>query len=151
MTAAVGGLMLALAVRSLSSDPVGPAIRERDSLVREITAALEASCGPGPVQSLGTAGGGIHALLRLERRQPTRFLYDFPFYAEPDRVVVQSLRDELMQGLSASPPRCVLLLENSWPGWGYERVESFPRLEKLLADRYLLVEQGSAFRIYALP
>ena len=44
------------------------------------------SCRPAPtVQVLDTTSGGIHALLRLGLRQPTRFIYDFHFFHDVGR------------------------------------------------------------------
>src|SRR5262249_34417151 len=61
----------------------------------------------GTVQVLDTTEGGIHALLRVGARQPSRFLYDFPFYHDVGHAYVRRLRAELMDALRAQPPAAV--------------------------------------------
>src|SRR5262249_34025723 len=80
----------------------------------------------GTVQVLDTAEGGIHALLRLGVRQPSRFLYDFPFYNDVGHPYAQRLRAELMDALRTKPPVAVAVFERGWPAGGYERLAEFP-------------------------
>ena len=117
--------------------------------VRALTDELAARLRPGDtVQVLDTADGGIHALLRLGVREPTRFMYDFHFFHDPEQPVIRALRDELVRGLDAHPPRLIVLFEPAWPSGGYERVDTFPALAARLA-RYDLVRPGPGYRIYA--
>jgi hypothetical protein len=102
----------------------------------------------GSVQVLDTAEGGIHALLRLRAREPSRFLYDFPFYHDVGHAYVRRLRAELMDALRADPPAAVVVLERGWPTGGYERVTRFPELERWLLSDYRLSEEGDGFRLY---
>jgi len=100
------------------------------------------------VQVLDTTGGGIHALLRLGVREPTRFLYDFHFFHDTEQPAIRALRAELIRDLDARPPRLIVLFEQGWPAGGWERVERFPELAERLA-RYDLVRPGPGYRIYA--
>ncbi len=102
----------------------------------------------GTVQVLDTTEGGIHALLRLRVRQPSRFLYDFHFYHDVDHPYVRRLRAELMGALRARPPVAVLLFERGWPVGGYERLAGFPELQRWLSDGYRLAEEGDGYRLY---
>ena len=102
----------------------------------------------GTVQVLDTAEGGIHALLRLRARQPSRFLYDFPFYHDVGHPYVRRLRAELMDALRAHPPAAVVVLERGWPEGGYERLAEFPELERWLQDDYRVAEEGDGYRLY---
>ncbi len=147
--AAVLGLVAAMlaAKGAEASDAAWIAAKTRrvDGLVRE----LEARLGPGDlVQVLDTTEGGIHALLRLHRRQPSRFLYDFHFFHDTERPVIRALRAELVRDLDARPPRVVVLFERGWPGGGYERIERFPALRDRLAAYRLAVERDG-YRLYA--
>src|SRR2546430_1479112 len=55
--------------------------RDRAERARRLADELAARLAPGDtVQVLDTTGGGIHALLRLHVKQPTRFIYDFHFF-----------------------------------------------------------------------
>jgi len=115
-------------------------------LVRE----LETRLHPGDtVQVLDTTGGGAHALLRLRRRQPTRFVYDFHFFHDVDTPIVRALRAELIDGLDARPPRFIVVLEQGWPAGGYERIDAFPELAERLATRYEVVAERAGFRLHA--
>ena len=113
-----------------------------ESALRPIVAA------GGTVQVLDTSEGGIHALLRVQARQPSRFIYDFHFHHDVDHPYVRRLRDELMGALRARPPRAVVLFEQGWPTGGYERLADFPALERWLRDGYRLTEEGDGYRLY---
>jgi hypothetical protein len=100
------------------------------------------------VQVLDTTEGGLHALLRLGVRQPTRFLYDFHFFHDVGHPTIEALRAELIRDLDARPPGAIVVFELAWPGGGYARLATFPELAARLA-RYDLVEPGPGYRIYA--
>lgn len=118
--------------------------------VERIVAALERRRGPGDlIQVLDTTEGGLHALLRLRARQPTRFLYDFHFFHDVDHPVIRALRAELIAGLDARPPRFVVLFLRAWPTGGPERLERFPALRDRLAAGYAELERGEGYVIYA--
>jgi len=130
---------------------VGGAGWERAKAARaaRLAAELAARLRPGDtVQVLDTTGGGIHALLRLGVRQPTRFLYDFHFFHDPGHPTIQALRAELLRDLDARPPALIVVFEEGWPAGGYERLDAFPELAARLA-RYDLVQAGPGYRIHA--
>jgi hypothetical protein len=101
------------------------------------------------VQVLDTTEGGIHALLRLHRRTPTRFLYDFHFFHDTDAPEIVKLRAELVDTLVARRPPVIVLCEFGWPAGSYERIEAFPALFDLLRTAYRLDGKGPGYRIYA--
>lgn len=101
------------------------------------------------VQVLDTTEGGVRALLALRARQPSRFVYDFPFYHDVETPIVQGLRAELLGDLDARAPRFIVLFERGWPAGGYERIARFPGLERRLATRYRPIVDGDGYRIYA--
>ncbi|MGH7313628.1 MAG: hypothetical protein ACREJV_10670, partial [Candidatus Rokuibacteriota bacterium] len=118
--------------------------------VSAVVDALRRHLGPGDVvQVLDTTDGGIHALLRLRVAQPTRFLYDFHFFHDIGAPVIRELRMELVRGLERRPPRCVVFFVGGWPAGGWERLSSFPELERLLAARYREAVRGDGYIIYA--
>lgn len=118
--------------------------------VGRIVADLDGRLGPrDTVQVLDTGEGGIHALLRLGVREPTRFIYDFHFFHDADRPAVRRLRAEFMAELGAEPPEFIVLLKQGWPAGGYERIERFRRLAAFIAARYRLDREGAGYRIYA--
>jgi hypothetical protein len=123
---------------------------DRERTVRMVQADLRARLAPGDtVQVLDTTEGGIHALLRLGVREPTRFLYDFQFFHDEDAPVVRALRAEFIRDLDRRPPRVVVLFEHGWPAGGYERVERFPALAERLRERYELAVVRPGYRLYA--
>jgi hypothetical protein len=102
----------------------------------------------GTVQVLDTTEGGIHALLRLRAREPSRFLYDFHFYHHVSHPYVRRLRAELMGALRARPPSAVVVFETGWPDGGYGRLAGFPELQRWLLDGYRVAEEGDGYRLY---
>jgi hypothetical protein len=101
------------------------------------------------VQVMDVTAGGIHALARLGVREPTRFLYDFPFFHDVADPRVQALRAEFMAGLVRGRPAAVVVMRETWPRPGYERLEAFPEARDLLARDYTLAVEGDGYRIYA--
>jgi hypothetical protein len=125
-------------------------IARKHTRVQLVAALLRPAVATGgTVQVLDTTGGGIHALYLLRARQPTRFIYDFPFYHDVDHPTVRRLRSELLDGLRARPPGAVVLFEEGWPDGGYERLARFPALARWVETGYELTETGPGFRIYA--
>ena len=123
--------------------------RDKAEQARRLAGELAGLLTPGDtVQVLDTTGGGIHALLRLGVTEPTRFVYDFHFFHDPDHPTIRALRQELVRGLEARPPKVIVLFERGWPAGGYERVDTFVALRERLA-RYDLVRPGPGYRIYA--
>jgi hypothetical protein len=130
---------------------VGPAGWERDKAdgARRLAAELAPMLAPGEtVQVFDTTAGGIHALLRAGARQPTRFLYDFPFFHDTGHPTIRALRAELIRDLDTHPPALIVLFERGWPAAGYERFDTFPELAARLVE-YDLVQAGPGYRIHA--
>jgi hypothetical protein len=125
-------------------------VADKEHVVRELVADLGPRLGPGDtVQVLDTTEGGIHALLRLKRALPTRFLYDFHFQHHVADPTIQRLRAELVHALRAHPPRAVVAFARGWPDGSYERHRRFPELADLLATSYHVVETRAAYVILA--
>jgi hypothetical protein len=124
-------------------------IERKTARVDRLSAALRPLVAAGgTVQVLDTTAGGIHALLRLQARQPTRFLYDFHFHHDVGHPYVRRLRAEMMGALRARPPAAVVVFAEGWPTGGYERLAGFPELRDWLLADYLLAEEGDGYRLY---
>jgi hypothetical protein len=118
--------------------------------VRYVVNDLAPLTRPGDlVQVLDTAEGGVHALLLLGLRQPTRFLCDFPLFAAPEAPITARYREEFLRGFDAQPPRAVVLFARAWPHGGPERVASFPALAERLARDYAVAIRRAGYTIYA--
>ncbi|HEY7434276.1 MAG TPA: hypothetical protein VIE41_03965, partial [Methylomirabilota bacterium] len=125
-------------------------IAQKARRVSALTRDLAPLVRPGEtVQVLDTTAGGVHALLRLGLRQPTPFIYDFHFFHHPDDARIRALRAELVAGLAARPPAAVVVLEESWPGLGYDRLAAFPELAQALERSFPLAVTGPGYRIHA--
>jgi hypothetical protein len=137
-----------LAVKGVEAgDPAWIAAKERR--VQTLVADLDGRLAPGDfVQVLDTTEGGIHALLRLRAVQPTRFIYDFPFYHDIQTRTVQRLRAEFLAGFDAHPPKFVVLFERGWPVGGYERIDAFPGLRERLSA-YRVDRRRDGYIVYA--
>jgi hypothetical protein len=150
-----GALVLALAVtagalwtkgwRNLRPDWIEAKRTRVDRLSSALRPVVEAG---GTVQVLDTTEGGVHALLRLRARQPSRFIYDFHFHHDVDHPYVRRLRGELMDALHARRPEAVVVFERGWPAGGYERLAGFPDLERWLREGYRVTEEGDGYRRY---
>ncbi|HEU4439262.1 MAG TPA: hypothetical protein VFT36_08425 [Methylomirabilota bacterium] len=144
-------LVVVLAAKALeASAPDG--IVEKADRVAAIARDLRPLARPGAtVQVMDTTAGGIHALLRLQVRQPTRFIYDFPFFHDMGDPRIGALRAEFLEGLESGRPAAIVVLEESWPDaeFGYERLETFPRLLEYLARAYAPPLERPGYRIYA--
>jgi len=125
-------------------------IADKERRVAAIVAALRGRLAPGDlVQVLDTTGGGVHALLRLGVAQPTRFVYDFHFFHDTSAPVIQALRAELVRGLDARPPRCIVVLDEGWPAGGQERIAAFPELADRLGRGFRPAARGDGWVIHA--
>jgi hypothetical protein len=124
-------------------------IAAKERRVQTLVADLDGRLAPGDfVQVLDTTEGGIHALLRLRAVQPTRFIYDFPFYHDIQTRTVQRLRAEFLAGFDAHPPKFVVLFERGWPVGGYERIDAFPGLRERLSA-YRVDHRRDGYIVYA--
>ncbi len=146
LSIALAGVLLA--GKALAVSPAGWE-RDKADQARRLAAELAPMLAPGEtVQIFDTTAGGIHALLRLGARQPTRFLYDFHFFHDTSHPTIRALRAELIRDLDVRPPALIVVFEHGWPSGGYERFESFPALAERLV-RYDLVQAGPGYRIHA--
>jgi len=127
-----------------------PWIADKARRVAAIARDLEPFAPPGAtVQVMDVTEGGIHALLRLHRREPTRFLYDFHFFHDVADPRIQALRAELVAGLAAGRPAAIVVLRDAWNRQGYDRLGELPGLTPLLDHAYTLAVEGDGYRIYA--
>jgi Dolichyl-phosphate-mannose-protein mannosyltransferase len=125
-------------------------IWDKERGVRVLAHDLDERRRPGDlVQVLDTTDGGLHALLRLGIVEPTRFLYDFYFFHDTDRPIIQALRAELIAGLDLSPPRFIVVFRRGWPSGREERIKEFPELARLLAERYVIAVGRADYVVYA--
>ncbi|MBI2217051.1 MAG: hypothetical protein HYU51_07110 [Candidatus Rokubacteria bacterium] len=123
---------------------------DKERVVRLLTEDLRPHLGAGDtVQVLDTTEGGIHALLRLRRAPPTRFIYDFHFHHHVDTPTIQRLRAEFVRDLAAHPPGAVVVFARGWPAGGYDRIDRFPELAALLSASYDMVQERPAYTILA--
>lgn len=126
-----------------------PWIADKERRVAALVRQLRPLAGDGPVQVMDVTGGGVHALLRLHLRQPTRFLYDFHFFHDETDPRIQALRDEFVRFLERGRPTAIVIFEDTWRRPGYDRLEEFPAVTRLLARDYTLAVNGDGYRIYA--
>jgi 4-amino-4-deoxy-L-arabinose transferase-like glycosyltransferase len=101
------------------------------------------------VQVMDVTEGGLHALLRLGVRQPTRFLYDFHFFHDQADPRIKALQREFVAGLEAGQPAAIVVMRDTWNRPGYDRVREIPGLTPLLERAYRLALEGDGYRIYA--
>jgi hypothetical protein len=137
-------LMLEVAVQSSSEASKFGTAHSPSLFARTLMADLDIHVPHGlPVQVLDTTHGGIEALLRSDRHQPTRFIYDFQFYLGGESPYRKALRSEFLSALSAAGPHALVVTNQQWPDApGFSRIDDateWPELHRLLATRYVLV------------
>lgn len=118
-------------------------------VVDAIVARLEPLLQPGDtVQPLDWTGGAVNAMLRLDARPATRYLYDFCFYHHPMSPVIQALRADFVRRLDAAAPRFVVrILDTARPS-GPGTTDRFPELEAVLSSRYRPIETRAEYELY---
>jgi hypothetical protein len=126
-----------------------PWIADKERRVASLVRDLKPLAGRGPVQVMDVTGGGVHALLRLHLRQPTRFLYDFHFFHDEADARIQALRAEFARDLEGGRPTAIVVFEDTWRRPGYDRLDEFPAVTTVLARDYPLAVDGDGYRIYA--
>lgn len=124
------------------------------SFVDELTEDLRALALPegGPVQAMDTTAGAINALYRLRLRLPTRFMYDFMLYNNPDAEYTQAFQREFMDGLAQQMPPAIVITSHSWPDVRprQERVALIPGLREFLDAHYERRVDKDKYHIYLL-
>jgi hypothetical protein len=145
--------VLVLAVSLLVAKGVdaadAPWISDKERRVASLVRDLQPLAGAGPVQVMDVTGGGVHALLRLHLRQPTRFLYDFHFFHDAADARIQALREEFARDLERGRPTAIVVFQHTWQRHGYDRLDELPAVTNLLARDYRLAVEGDGYRIYA--
>ena len=139
--------LILMAQRSVERADTGW-VRDKEQVVGRLTRDLGALAPADSVQVLDTTDGGLHALLRMGVRQPTRFIYGFHFFHDEESPEIWALRAELMRDLSARPPRFVVLFDRGWPAGGPERLARFPELERWLAANYRAGPSGPGYTVH---
>jgi hypothetical protein len=146
---ALGATFAVLGVKgayALEPEWIASKVRRVEAVTRDLAPLVPPG---GTVQVLDTTEGGIHALLQLGLRQPTRYLYDFPFFHDVGDPRIQRLRRDFAGSLGRHPPAAVVVFRDTWGRPGYERLAEFPAVQELLARRYALAIDGGEYRIYA--
>ncbi len=151
---ALASVVLVIAIALLGVKGVEAAdarwITEKEARVSSLVRDLTGLAGPGDsVQVMDVTEGGIHALLRLHLRQPTRFLYDFHFFHDERDPRIQALRAEFVGDLERGRPAAVVVFRDTWRRQGYERLKEFSAVDRLLEREYTLAVEGDGYRIYA--
>jgi hypothetical protein len=125
-------------------------IADKAARVAAVTRDLARLAPDGaPVQVMDVTEGGIHALWKLGRRQPTRFIYDFHFFHDVSDPRIQALRGEFLHALAGAPPSHIVIFRDTWNREGYQRLRDWPALERFLDRSYALAVDGDGYRIYA--
>jgi len=137
----IGAAIVFLTVQ-LSQTIRSASVWDKEAIIRQAVDDVAARTRPGDTaQVLDTAEGGLHALLRLHIRQPSRFVYDFHFVHDVDSPTIQRLRAELMAALRREMPRVIVVFRDGWPSGGYDRVRAFPALSNYIDAHYAIAEQ----------
>ena len=97
---------------------------------------------------LDWTGGAVHAMLRLDARPATRYLYDFSFYHHPSSPIIQGLRSDFMRELDAASPRFVIRILDTARPTGPGTTDRFPELEAALARRYRRLAARPEYVLY---
>jgi hypothetical protein len=147
---ALAGLLVAVLAAKGVDALDAPWIAQKERRVQALARDLGPLLSPAAtVQVMDTTGGGIHALLRLGLRQPTRFLYDFHFFHDVGDRRIGALRAEFVAGLQAGRPAAIVVFQDDWLRHDYERLAEWPEMEALVREGYRLAVEGDGYRVYA--
>ena len=145
----LGALVVTLGakgVEAVDAPWIADKARRVAALSRDLAPLLAAG---DTAQVMDVTEGGIHALLRLGVRQPTRFIYDFHFFHDEADPRIKALQTEFVAGLDSARPAAIVVMRDTWNRPGYERLREVPGLMPLLDRAYTLAAEGDAYRIYA--
>lgn len=117
--------------------------------VSRLASTLKRIAAPGDrLQVLDTVGGGVHAALLAKLEPGSSFLYDFHFFHHPESTTTHILRQRLMDELTNTPPRFVVVWRKSWSHrMTFEAIETFPALTAFLAEQYDMIEETVDYRL----
>ncbi len=120
-------------------------VSRADDMARQITARMQ----PGDVvQPLDWVDGGVlHALLIAKAKPATPYVADMLFYHDVSTPYIQRVRRDLLNRLSANPPRFVL--DFQYVTWirGPDSASDFPELRLWLADHYRTAAAGNTYQL----
>ena len=133
-------------VEALDAPWVAEKARRVAAVSRDLAPLLRAG---DTAQVMDVTEGGVHVLLRLGVRQPTRFIYDFHFFHDQADPRIKALQTEFVAGLDSARPAAIVVMRDTWNRPGYERLREVPGLMPLLDRAYTLAAEGDAYRIYA--
>lgn len=104
------------------------------------------------VQPLDWTGGAVHAMLILEARIATPFIYDFHFYHDVSSEYIQGIRRKFVADLRKSQPHFIIDVVGEFKPWvsGMDTTRGFKELQLLLDEDYVIVLKGSGYRIYEM-
>ena len=129
----------------------GPEIHApKSGRVDEIAGWLRSKLQPGDtVQALDWTGGSIHAMLLVEAKPATQFLFDYYFYHHVSSPVIQDIRRSFMHQLRAAQPRFIIEVDTNKP-WvsGIDCTTSFPELREFLDSCYAVTFIGDGYLIH---
>ncbi len=100
------------------------------------------------VQNLETMSGGILTLLKMDIIQPTGFICDGHLFHNIDNPYIKNLRTRFLGELQKKPPLFIVVAKNTWPIYGYERLNTFPDLRNWLQKNYTLDVERERYRLY---
>jgi 4-amino-4-deoxy-L-arabinose transferase-like glycosyltransferase len=143
---AIGVTLGAKGVDALDAGWIAEKSRRVAALSRDLAPLVPAGA---TVQVMDVTEGGLHVLLRLGARQPTRFLYDFHFFHDQADPRIGALQREFVAGLEAGRPAAIVVMRDTWNRPGYDRLQEIPGLTPLLDRAYTLAAEGDGYRIYA--
>ena len=140
--AGIGTAIVLLTVQLSQTMRFASSVWDKEAIIRQAVDDVAVRTRPGDtVQVLDTAEGGLHALLRLHIRQPSRFVYDFHFLHDVDAPTIQGLRAEFMGAMRREMPRVIIVFRDGWPSGSYDRLRAFPALSEYIDAQYSIAEQ----------
>jgi hypothetical protein len=118
--------------------------------VDQITSFLEERIRPGEtVQPLDWTGGALHGMLNAGVPIATPFIYNFQFYHHVSTPYIQGLRARFITDIGSSRPQFIIDMgEYNTLITGDDTTTTFPELQKILGNDYVIAFQGNGYFIY---
>jgi hypothetical protein len=134
-------------IRQLEGKPIATSTDRAVEIARFLENNLQAG---DTVQPLDWTGGTLLAMLEIQARIATPYVFDFYFYHHVSHPYIQSLRADFMNDLQTANPRFIIevtAIDKPWiagPGTSRE----FPELREFLNKNYSVAIQKDDYTIY---
>lgn len=118
--------------------------------VDDIAEYLQRNLDPGDtVQPLDWSNGAVQAMLMVQAKPATRYLYDFHFYHHISTPQIQQLRSDLLTKLQIARPKVIIEFYDGRPRVsGSDTTRTFHELSQFISSNYYVDIDRAGYRLW---